>query len=129
MAAIDASNIKAVCVESRPHPDFCGEKWWQDMDVILDEARKRHMKVWILDDSHFPTGFANGALKDYPDCYCRQSICCRAYDLSAEDCAGLTVSGGGQRKLHIGAEQIAPSQSLREKYDREFCSERAGPRL
>ena len=66
MAAIDASNIKAVCVESRPHPDFCGEKWWRDMDVILDEARKRHMKVWILDDSHFPTGFANGALKDYP---------------------------------------------------------------
>ena len=107
MAAIDASNIKAVCVESRPHPDFCGEKWWQDMDVILDEARKRHMKVWILDDSHFPTGFANGALKDYPDCYCRQSICCRAYDLSAEDCAGLTVSDGGQRKLHIEAEQIA----------------------
>ena len=111
MAAIDASNIKAVCVESRPHPDFCGEKWWQDMDVILDEARKRHMKVWILDDSHFPTGFANGALKDYPDCYCRQSICCRAYDLSAEDCAGLTVSGGGQRSRAASLTTTACSPS------------------
>lgn len=107
MRAIHEANIGAVCVESRPHPDFCGEKWWQDMDVILDEARKRGMKVWILDDSHFPTGFANGALKDYPDCYCRQSICCRAYDLNAKDCAGLTVSEAGQRKLHIDAEQIA----------------------
>ena len=39
MAAIDGANCKAVCVESRPHPDFCGPKWWADMDVILDEAR------------------------------------------------------------------------------------------
>lgn len=74
MAAIDGANCKAVCVESRPHPDFCGPKWWADMDVILDEARKRGMQVWILDDSHFPTGFANGAVKTAPDALCRQSI-------------------------------------------------------
>ena len=74
MAAIHGANCRAVCVESRPHPDFCGSKWWQDMDVILDEARKRDMKVWILDDSHFPTGFANDALKDKPDSLCRQNV-------------------------------------------------------
>ena len=74
MAAIDGANCKAVCVESRPHPDFCGPKWWADMDVILDEARRRGMQVWILDDSHFPTGFANGAVKTAPDEFCRQSI-------------------------------------------------------
>ena len=28
--------------------------------IILDEAEKRGMKVWILDDKHFPTGFAAG---------------------------------------------------------------------
>ena len=38
MKVIRESNIRAVCVESRPHPDFLGEKWWKDMDVILDEA-------------------------------------------------------------------------------------------
>lgn len=74
MQAIDGANCKAVCVESRPHPDFCGAKWWEDMDVILDEARRRGMQVWILDDSHFPTGFANGAVKTAPDALCRQSI-------------------------------------------------------
>ncbi|MCM8711707.1 hypothetical protein M2651_11840 [Clostridium sp. SYSU_GA19001] len=66
MGAIHASGIGAVCIESRPHPDYCGPQWWHDMDIILDEAKKRNMKVWILDDSHFPTGFANGALKDEP---------------------------------------------------------------
>ena len=45
VGAIYKSNIRAVCVESRPHLDFCGEKWWQDMDIILDEARKRNMQV------------------------------------------------------------------------------------
>lgn len=84
MRVIYDSNIRAVCVESRPHPDYCGPKWWKDMDVILDEARKRDMKVWILDDSHFPTGFANGAMSGQPDSLCRQSICCRIYDLKGE---------------------------------------------
>ena len=74
MGAIQEAGCGAVCVESRPHPDFCGEKWWTDMDIILDEARKRNMKVWILDDSHFPTGFANNALQDKPDSLCRQNI-------------------------------------------------------
>lgn len=71
---IHNSNIGAVCVESRPHPDFCGPKWWQDMDAILDEAKKLGMKVWILDDSHFPTGFCNGALVNGPDELRRQSV-------------------------------------------------------
>ena len=74
MKVIHDCGIWAVCVESRPHPDFCGPKWWADMDVILDEARSRQMKVWILDDSHFPTGFCNGALNKEPLKLRRQSI-------------------------------------------------------
>ncbi|MBO5998125.1 MAG: hypothetical protein J6P87_00385 [Lachnospiraceae bacterium] len=82
MGAIQGAGIGAVCIESRPHPDFAGPKWWQDMDVILDEARKRDMKVWILDDSHFPSGFANGALRDKPDDLRRQSITFRKESVS-----------------------------------------------
>ena len=44
MKAICEANCGAVCVESRPHPDFCGEKWWQDMDVILDEPDTEALK-------------------------------------------------------------------------------------
>lgn len=64
MGVIQDMGIRAVCLESRPHPDFAGPKWWEDMDVILSEARQRNMKVWILDDCHFPTGYANGAMAD-----------------------------------------------------------------
>lgn len=79
MRVIHNANIGAVCVESRPHPDFCGPKWWADMDAILDEAEKLHMRVWILDDSHFPTGFANGATKDKPANLQRWYVTCRRY--------------------------------------------------
>ena len=61
------SGCRALCVESRPHPDFCGPDWWADMDIILAECEKRDMKVWILDDKRFPTGYANGLIeKKYP---------------------------------------------------------------
>ena len=61
------SGCRALCVESRPHPDFCGPDWWADMDIILAECEARDMKVWILDDKRFPTGYANGLIeKKYP---------------------------------------------------------------
>lgn len=66
IARVHEAGIGAVCVESRPHPDFLGPKWWEDMDVIMDEARNRGMKVWILDDDHFPTGHAGGRVKQAP---------------------------------------------------------------
>ncbi len=59
---IDECGIKAVCLESRPHPDFAGDGWWHDFDIVLEEAKKRNMKIWILDDAHFPTGQANGMI-------------------------------------------------------------------
>ena len=43
MCVIHESNIGAVCIESRPHLDFCGDAWWRDMDIILDEACKRNI--------------------------------------------------------------------------------------
>lgn len=68
MAKIDECGIKAVCLEARPHDEFCKDGWWHDVDIILDEAKKRDMKIWILDDKHFPTGYANGLLDEkYPE--------------------------------------------------------------
>lgn len=76
MEAIYQSGIREVCVESRVHPDFLGDGWWETLDVILEEAVRRGMRVWVLDDAHFPTGYANGRVKENPyarkrylDCY------------------------------------------------------------
>lgn len=59
---IAESGCRAFCVESRPYEHFCEETWWKTMNIVLREAQKRQMRVWILDDKHFPTGYANGIL-------------------------------------------------------------------
>lgn len=65
---IHECGIGAVCVEARPHDGFCKESWWHDMDIVIDEAKKHDMKIWILDDKHFPTGYANGLVAEkYPE--------------------------------------------------------------
>lgn len=123
MHVIHAANIGAVCVESRPHPDFCGPGWWRDMDVILDEAKKLDMRVWILDDSHFPTGYANGALKYEPDEVCRQMLACRM---------AREFTGGGTVTIPVQSYRAVPAwqPNLMEQYTvaqqpmRQFADDR-----
>lgn len=65
---VRASGLEAFCVESRPFPDFCGESWWKMMDAVLAEAKSLGMKVWLLDDKIYPTGYANGGIyRDKPE--------------------------------------------------------------
>lgn len=59
------NGIGSFVVEPRPHPDYLGDTWWRDLDVILDEAKKRGMKVWLFDDCRYPSGFAAGKIKEH----------------------------------------------------------------
>ncbi|MGI6254714.1 MAG: glycosylhydrolase-like jelly roll fold domain-containing protein [Acutalibacter sp.] len=68
MEKIFESGCRAVCVESRPFEGFCQDSWWETLGLILEEAKKRDMKVWILDAKHYPTGDTNGVLEaKYPE--------------------------------------------------------------
>lgn len=75
--AVYDANIRAFCVEARPHREFGKQQWWEDMEVILSEAEKYGMRVWIFDDKHFPTGYANGGVEKAPPELHRQHICQR----------------------------------------------------
>lgn len=68
--------LRSFCVESRPHPDFCGDGWWKDFGFILDEAKKRGMTVWLLDEKHYPSGYANDGMKVRPDLKQVNAFCC-----------------------------------------------------
>ncbi len=59
--------IRAICVESRTHEEFCNEDWWSDMRLIMDFCKEHDMYVWILDDKHFPSGYANGYFEAHPE--------------------------------------------------------------
>ncbi len=61
--AIKNSGINEFCAESRPYERFCCEEWWDDFGFILKTAKELGMRVWLLDDKKFPTGYANGYLE------------------------------------------------------------------
>ena len=115
MRAINEAHIGAVCIESRPHPDFVGDKWWRDMDVILDEARKRNMKVWILDDSHFPTGFCNGAVEKANPSLRRMSIVAKTMKTGKTksfDISGFLKEKGKKAKGNVPADEFVAAVAV-----------------
>ena len=92
------SGIGAVCLESRPHPEFLKERWWHDFDIVLEECKKRGMKIWILDDAHFPTGLANGLVKEkYPE-RARKYISVKTYDVDGPVVAGTLDMASAMKK-------------------------------
>ena len=101
MEAIYQSGIREVCVESRVHPDFLGDGWWETLDVIMEEAGRRGMRVWVLDDAHFPTGYANGKVKENP--YARK----RYLDCYHIDAVGPLKGNGFLIHLEEGEELVA----------------------
>lgn len=72
--ALYDSGVREICVDGRKHADFCKDKWWQDLGAVLEEAERLSMKVWISDDSRFPSGYAAGALSNAPTQLYRQNL-------------------------------------------------------
>ncbi len=63
-----SAGIRQCILESRPHPDWLGPGWWESLDAILDEAGKLGMRVWVFDDSTYPSGRAGTLIRDrHPD--------------------------------------------------------------
>jgi hypothetical protein len=41
-------------------PDYLGPRWWADLHVAVDEARRLKLEVWIFDEWMYPSGVAGG---------------------------------------------------------------------
>lgn len=72
--------IDSFIVEARPHPEYLDEGWWNDLSIIIDQAKKMSMKVWIFDDSDYPSGYANGLIEKYCPEHCKRYLSIRPLD-------------------------------------------------
>ena len=65
--AMHSSGMAGFILESRPYPGFLSEAWFDTVAFALREAAARGMKVYLFDDSHFPSGYADGVIAEkYP---------------------------------------------------------------
>jgi len=49
------SGQSILTIESRPHIDWMCAGWWRDVDIVLDECKKRGMKMMVFDDYWWPS--------------------------------------------------------------------------
>ena len=111
--AIQQCGINEFCVESRIHPQFGKVQWWDDLSFILQEAQSRKMRVWILDDKYFPSGYANGWIEEHKEL---KKVSLR---LAYMDVAG-PVDGGAilMDRLEEGESLVALTASRRNESSR-----------
>lgn len=62
------AGLRGFIAESRPFPGYMEEDWWNTLEFILSLADELGMKVMLFDDSHFPSGYADGIIAEkYPE--------------------------------------------------------------
>ncbi len=111
--AIRKAGVTEFCVESRTHPDFCREKWYEDFGFMLEYARQKGMRVWLLDDKRFPTGYTNGEVEKLPeDSPLRRKIVRLEYRDFVGPTRGTRIPAVPLKK---GEEFVAISAFLRQK--------------
>ena len=111
---MQSAHINAFCVESRTHDGFCEDKWWDDFGFVLQEAKKRGMKVWAFDDKHYPSGRANGYLEKHPE-LARQVISEHYTDVAGpmkQACFLTNRCEGNQKLLYVLAYRRAENGDL-----------------
>ena len=65
--AMHEAGLGGFILESRPFPGYLGPHWWDTLHFVLGVAEKLGMKALIFDDSHFPSGSADGIIaKEHP---------------------------------------------------------------
>ena len=84
--------IGAVCLESRTHDEFCRDDWWDDVRLIIDTCKRLDMKLWILDDKHFPSGYANGIFEEKCKHLQPKNIRSRRIDAVGPICSGQVLA-------------------------------------
>ena len=52
---VDESGQGILTPESRPHNDWMGPGWWRDLRIVIDEAKRRGLKVVLYDDYWYPS--------------------------------------------------------------------------
>lgn len=83
----------SLTAESRPHNDWLGEKWYRDLGIVLDQAKKRGLKLWIFDEKWWPSGEVGGIV---PQEYASK---CLKVTVREPDGSGDTITHGG--KHHV----------------------------
>ncbi|MEJ6982194.1 glycosyl hydrolase [Pedobacter sp. P351] len=60
--AIQGQGLKVVTIEAgyKMVNPYLSSGWFETVKIAVEEAKKRNMRVWIIDEGKYPSGFAGG---------------------------------------------------------------------
>ncbi|MBP1041901.1 hypothetical protein I6N95_12850 [Vagococcus sp. BWB3-3] len=119
--------IDSFIVEARPHPDYLAAGWWEDLTIIIDQAKKREMKVWLFDDSDYPSGYANGLIEASCPEHCKRYLAVRPLDahgplLDASFLIGDWVYEGEELVSVIAGKRVGSTEIIEEETLQDITS-------
>lgn len=68
------SGIGELTLESRPHWDYLGPKWWSDLKLILGWCREAGVSAYLFDEKWYPSGVAGNTIQKLDPAFRRSSI-------------------------------------------------------
>ena len=87
----------AFTAESRPHNDWLGPRWYQDLAICLDAAKKHDLKMWIFDEKWWPSQMIGGKV---PPQYATKVLVAEAVDVDGPKAFEADGYGGPR---HVAA--------------------------
>ena len=109
--SIKARGFKAVILEAGYHLPFkyLSEDWFRTVRIIVNEAKKRAIKVWIIDEGKYPSGFAGGKFsEERPDLRMQALVGCGVINVRS----GEILTNFSIDKNAISAVAISNTSSL-----------------
>jgi hypothetical protein len=83
--------------ESRPHSDWLGPRWFDDLEICLNKARDLDLHMWIFDERWWPSQSIGGTV---PPRYAAKSLAAEAMDANGP---GVFEASGFGGDRYIGA--------------------------
>ena len=68
--------------ESRPHSDWLGPRWYRDLDVCLQKAKKLNLKMLIFDERWWPSQSIGGKV---PPRYAAKALVAETVDVTGSE--------------------------------------------
>ena len=83
--------------ESRPHSDWLGPRWFDDLEICLQTARRLNLQMWIFDERWWPSQSVGGTV---PPRHAAKSLVAEATDASGP---GVFEADGFAGERYIAA--------------------------
>jgi hypothetical protein len=95
--AMKAMGYQAITVQAggRDMPDapYLSEAYFKLFRIFVDEAKKRDMRIWIVDDAGYPSGFAGGKFTQLaPDLRMQALVVAKKIDVASGDTLAQPVT-------------------------------------